>query len=375
MLETEWKWPGMAIQGAVLGAIIYYTSNNPAKFNHFFLLSLIIIGGLFILQTMNSRFLWLYPVNQLMHEPVLSIDTWILRTLIPLSIFTLILGFIYNHLDYWGILDYLNSIFKTINYWLLIFLFIFFPILWVLYLGKLNQNIVVNKLRKEKKVQIIKGECPKCNGNLFKREIKVIDKNIGEEKYYCLSPGCDFKSKPAKIKMDIAPRYEVPQWLLNTLEKRRINKMEYERGKVKLNYQKTMREILSYQFHTDMVLQRYRAFLLAIEGALFALYGFIKGDANPRSRILVISFIGIFFAIVWIILCVRRGEKLDRLLEFTVQYFRDVEDEAQISGNNVPKLPSILTRFKGNKDMLARFTFNWIFPLAAMIIWGSIIIF
>jgi len=84
----------LIIQGLLFGANIAILINDRG--NLYTVISMIFLLSLFVLQSINRRFLFLHPVSGFMNESVSFIDTKILKLFILLSAFFLFLST--NHL-------------------------------------------------------------------------------------------------------------------------------------------------------------------------------------------------------------------------------------------------------------------------------------
>ncbi|NGX58592.1 MAG: hypothetical protein K940chlam3_01499 [Chlamydiae bacterium] len=83
----EKKWPAVTIQGILLAANIAFLL--AGQHNHYIIASFTILMFLFTVQStsVNTRFLYLYPVNISLGIPTPSWDTWILRISIVAAVF------------------------------------------------------------------------------------------------------------------------------------------------------------------------------------------------------------------------------------------------------------------------------------------------
>ena len=86
------RWPAIAIQGIFLASNIAYLL--AGENDGFIIASTSVIVFLFIIQSLsnNPRFMYLFPVNTQTGARTPSWDTWILRTLILLSILFFYIG-------------------------------------------------------------------------------------------------------------------------------------------------------------------------------------------------------------------------------------------------------------------------------------------
>lgn len=86
------RWPALTIQGIFLAANIAFLLGG--KTNRYILSSFTLLMLLFTIQAMsnNPKFLYLFPVDINTRIPIPGWDTWILRTLIVLSVFFFYLG-------------------------------------------------------------------------------------------------------------------------------------------------------------------------------------------------------------------------------------------------------------------------------------------
>jgi cbb3-type cytochrome oxidase subunit 1 len=128
------RWPAIAFQGVFLAANISFLL--AGEHNIFILASVNIIMLLFAFQTLggNPRFMYLFPVDRSsgMPIPTPSLDTWILRVLIVLSILSFYVGATGSY--YW------SSV--------LVALGILSPLVWRKWLYKYNRKFIHRKLTK-----------------------------------------------------------------------------------------------------------------------------------------------------------------------------------------------------------------------------------
>ena len=158
------KWPAFAIQGTFLAANISFFLSG--KQNIYIIASMTVIAALFAIQSIssNARFTYLFPVR-LINFPskftvfphqssTVSVDTYILRFLIVLSIF----------LFYWGATLEIEK--RNLVYAGLIGLgviSILFPITWDKWLEKPHRSSIAKRLEKRSPIKAI-HPCPNCGG-------------------------------------------------------------------------------------------------------------------------------------------------------------------------------------------------------------------
>jgi hypothetical protein len=128
------RWPAIAFQGIFLAANVSFLL--AGDHNIFILVSVTIIMLLFAFQALsgNPRFMYLFPVDRSsgMPIPTPSLDTWILRVLIVLSILSFYVGAIGSY--HWS--------------GVLVALGILSPIVWKRWLYKYNRKFIHKKLTK-----------------------------------------------------------------------------------------------------------------------------------------------------------------------------------------------------------------------------------
>jgi hypothetical protein len=86
------KWPAIAFQGIFLALDTSFLLHG--SYNKYIVASLTLIIFLFTVQIFsnNPRFMYLFPVNLIINKPTPSIDTWILKIILIISIFLFYVG-------------------------------------------------------------------------------------------------------------------------------------------------------------------------------------------------------------------------------------------------------------------------------------------
>ena len=128
------RWPAIAFQGIFLAANVSFLL--AGDHNIFILASVTIIILLFAFQTLsgNPRFMYLFPVDRSSGIPIPtpSLDTWIVRVLIVLSILSFYVGATGSY--HWS--------------GVLVALGVLSPIIWKKWLYKYNRKFIHKKLTK-----------------------------------------------------------------------------------------------------------------------------------------------------------------------------------------------------------------------------------
>jgi len=159
----EEKHASRIIQGILLSAnFILFVSG---KWNSYLIISSIFVLSLFVLQTVNRRFLFLIPLNQFMNRYVKFCDTLILKSFILLSAVFLLFG---AYLIY-AKSNIIKGIYESIHVALLDYLpflvgifLIALPICWYRWGEYSVKKKIVNMLKNEP--FRFTGKCPICNG-------------------------------------------------------------------------------------------------------------------------------------------------------------------------------------------------------------------
>jgi hypothetical protein len=86
------RWPAIVFQSIFVALDISFLLHD--SYNAYIIMSLTLIVFLFIVQifSKNPRFMYLFPVNPHINKATPSIDTWILKTILIISIFLFYVG-------------------------------------------------------------------------------------------------------------------------------------------------------------------------------------------------------------------------------------------------------------------------------------------
>lgn len=158
------KFPSVTIQSVLLGTnFLLFESNHP---DIYFILSIIILLGLFFLQAINHRFYYFFPFNKFSGTTTPHADTVILYILVLVAfVFTLL-----------GITA--SIIFTSVATVAIILP----PFLWRLFIYPIVRGKITLQLKKRS--YKFDTQCRKC-GNIASLERRIKEWNEGEETTTC----------------------------------------------------------------------------------------------------------------------------------------------------------------------------------------------
>ena len=167
------KYPSITIQGVLLASSVLYLKHEGANIPIIF--TIVIVLSLFVLQSLNHRFFYYFPINTFAEKETKSLDTYLLYFMTFLAFLLFIYGIS-------------NSVTIAIISTAIIILPGF---IWKLLIYEKVRDGIAEKLGREKIIKTVK--CPKCGGEAISWK-KVFKWNHGYEIIECLD-GCGHKEE------------------------------------------------------------------------------------------------------------------------------------------------------------------------------------
>ena len=131
----------------------------------------------------------------------------------------------------------------------------------------------------------------------------------------------------------------------------------------------------------DSLLQNYRGLFLAIQGAFFAI-AFVLGQGGSIGYVKNMAKLGIAFGVLWIIVCCHRGSMIDNLkgelkdlMENNTASLKGWYAWAYGKESNKCLMPSNMIRSFSSplEKFIPRVSFNLVFPLILIVLWGMVL--
>ena len=149
------KWSALSLEIAILTSNVFLFTNGYISV--FLGISVIIILSLFCLQIISRRFLLFFPSHPSLGRPTPMFDTHLLRSLIIISLFSLVIGVIDLN---WKVLSEYKCSRELLIYFSVFFILIL-PAFWSIIGNKLIQDGIIDKFRNQEFV--FQEKCPSGN--------------------------------------------------------------------------------------------------------------------------------------------------------------------------------------------------------------------